>query len=73
MEGVNLAIGDGEDLIEDILRIIGRLEVDKPKVASSLIEDKGDNSKVREGVTDCLLLEVGRASTLNREHHSGGR
>ena len=51
------AIRDGENLVEDILGIFGRPEVDKPKAASILIEDKGDNSKVREGVSDHLLLE----------------
>ena len=54
---VDLAIEDGEKLVEDILGISVRPEVDKNKAASSLIEDKGDNSKVREGVADHLLLE----------------
>ena len=47
----------GNNLVVDILGMFGRLEVDKPKDASSLIEDKCDNSKVREGVADHLLLD----------------
>ena len=50
-----------------------RPEVDKPKAESILIEDKVDNSKVREGGADHLLLERERTSALNREHHSGER
>ena len=57
LEGVDLAIRDGENLVEDIIGIFGSLEVDKPEVASSMIEDVGDNSKVREGVDDHLLLD----------------
>ena len=57
LEGVDLAIRDGENLVEDIIGIFGSLEVDKPEVASSIIEDVGDNSKVREGVDDHLLLD----------------
>ena len=47
LEGVDLAIRHGENLVDDILGIFGRPEVDKPKATSILIEDKGYNSKVR--------------------------
>ena len=57
MEGVNLAIRDGQNLVEDILGIFGKFQFDKPKVISSPIEDKGDNSIVGEGVFDCLHLD----------------
>ena len=70
LEVVDLAFRAGENLAEDILGIFGRPEVDKPKAASNLIEDKGDKSKLREGVTDHLLLEWERTSALNREHQS---
>ena len=57
MEGVNLAIRDRQNLVEDTLGIFGRFQFDKPKVISSPIEDEGDNSIVGEGVLDCLHLD----------------
>ena len=57
MEGVNLAIRDGQNLVEDILGIFGRLERNKPKVVCRSPEDETNSSILREGVFDCLHVE----------------